>query len=149
MSELNPGGSPPPPQPSSPAPPPPTIVLDITLPAIPPEPSPTSTWHEWDVYLRAIQMRNDVKLRLLMHEASSAHATAQAATAVAMDKAAEMQRLLVQAMERPPTMSRQQMAWEVFQRLPQVTELTSLPMVDAAYRTVEAFMKRSPTDSSA
>lgn len=77
--------------------------------------------------------------------AMEAHAAAQAATAVAMAEAAAAQRALIAAMNAPPAaMSREQLALQILTRMPEVTGLTDLALVDLAIKRADAFRQRLP-----
>lgn len=102
-----PSPAPQPPDPAAPPQPPETDEgpipggLEFVVPTVPPEPALDASWQAWDIYLRALQMRNDIRLRAGAISASLKHAQAQADTAAAMRDAVAAQRELIAVMNAP------------------------------------------------
>jgi hypothetical protein len=105
-------------------------------PVIPPTPGPSSTWQEWDIYLRAVSEVNRV-----------AHAEAQMATAVAMQNSVAAQNALAAAIAQSavePLPTRAELAFAILRDHPQATILTNGQIVSGCAAIVDAYVSRYP-----
>ncbi len=131
----------------TPAPHPTALLHPILIGTPPAPPAEGADWQAWDIYLRRVALINDLLLRQRSATASEAHGAAQADTAAAMREAVAAQtglalELAKPAPERLPR--RADIVLQVAERLPPMTGLTDLQIVDLAIQRVDAWLRRFP-----
>ena len=113
----------------------------MTIAPPPPLPAPDAEADVWLRYTQELEQYRAFTARM--------HAQAQADTATAMNRHADKQQALIDAMNAPsPPPTREDRIWQAVLAHPPVTRLTELNVVDNSRDLVDAYLSRHPGDAT-